>query len=296
MPDVIVAWGRGGSPLEWSATPSTPDFGFFANNSSTVGNSWAFKIADKVREISENTNPCFAVLGIKPYIGANEVMTPGQVATHLTLSTLADREDDNVPANYDYALNEVGRHVVVVATELRPSLYPASWGYSNGAAAFAAACSRMASYTSTINKTVYNIAALRYNPSKTTLGTLTDMGVNCVLLNFNKAPIFSDGITFAGAASDYTRLTTLRIVNEATSVVRQSCQKYIGQPSTLQVRNSMETSVTSSLRGMQQLGAILDSDFNIRYAPEQALALIDLVITPAFELRNIEVQISVNLG
>lgn len=296
MPDVILPWGRGGAPEEWAATPSTPDFGFYANNSSTVANSWVFKISDKVREISENTNPCFAILGVKPYVGANEVMTPGQVATHLALSTLADRDDDTVPANFEYALNEVGRHVVVVATELKPSLYPSTWGYSNGAAALAAACSRMASYVSTINKTVYNIAALRYNPSKTTLGTLTDKGVNCVLLNFNKAPIFSDGITFAGSTSDYTRLTTLRIINEATSVVRQSCQKFIGQPSTLQVRNSMETSVTSSLRGMQQLGAILDSDFNIRYAPEQALALIDLVITPAFELRNIEVQIAVNLG
>jgi hypothetical protein len=58
----------------------------------------------------------------------------------------------------------------------------------------------------------------------------------------------------------------------------------------------METSITSSLRGMQQLGAILDSDFNIRYIAEENKALIDLVITPAFELRNIEVQLSVELG
>jgi hypothetical protein len=58
----------------------------------------------------------------------------------------------------------------------------------------------------------------------------------------------------------------------------------------------METSITASLRGMQQLGAILDSDFNIRYIAEENKALIDLVITPAFELRNIEVQMSVELG
>jgi hypothetical protein len=44
------------------------------------------------------------------------------------------------------------------------------------------------------------------------------------------------------------------------------------------------------------LGAILDSDFNIRYIAEENKALIDLVITPAFELRNIEVQMSVELG
>ena len=79
-------------------------------------------------------------------------------------------------------------------------------------------------------------------------------------------------------------------------VTRQSCQKFIGQPSTLQVRNSMETSITAGLRGMQMLGAILDSDFNIRYIAGENKALIDLVLTPAFELKNIEVQISVELG
>ena len=84
--------------------------------------------------------------------------------------------------------------------------------------------------------------------------------------------------------------------NETTLVVRQSCQKFIGQPSTLQVRNSMETAITSALRGMQQLGAILDSDFNIKYIAAESKALIDLVLTPAFELRNIEVQIAVDLG
>ena len=304
QPDIIVPWGSGARAGLWAATASetfsaSADeiYGFHADNSSTVTNSWAYKISEVVNLISQNTSPCFAILGVKPYTGsANEVMTPGQVATHLATSSLTSRENAVVPAQHTYAMNEVGRNVVVIATELKPSNYPAAWGYTNGATSLAGAISRMASYTSTINKTVYNISSLRYNPSKTLLTALTNKGVNCVLLNFNKAPIFSDGITFAGSTSDYTRLTTLRIVNEATMVVRQSCQKYIGQPSTLQVRNSMETSVTSSLRGMQQLGAILDSDFNIRYAPEEAMALIDLVITPAFELRNIEVQISVALG
>jgi hypothetical protein len=295
-PDILVPWGSGSRAGLWNATPSeafsaSSDllYGFHANNASTYSNSWVYKIANAVKAINENSHPCFAILGLKPYTGsANEVMTPGEVATHLAAANLVSRDDNNV--------KEIGRHVVVVGTELKPSNYPATWGYANGATALASALSRMSSYISTINKTVYNISSLRYNPSKTVLTTLTDKGVNCVILNFNGAPIFSDGVTFAGASSDYTRLTTLRIVSEAMLVVRQSCQKFIGQPSTLQVRNSMETSVTSSLRGMQQLGAVLDSDFNIRYIPEESKALIDLVLTPAFELRNIEVQISVALG
>ena len=307
QPDMILAWGRGGHPYDWDLQGATPnastvdsEFGFYANNSATVANSWVLKIGAAVQRISQDTHPVFAVIGLKPYSGTNEVMTPGQVSIHLAATALASRDSDVLVTdqvdNVSYKLKGVGRSVVVVGTELRPSNYPVSWGYANGVSAFAAALSRMAAYTSTINKTVYNIASLRYNPSKAALTSLTSKGVNCVLLNFNKAPIFSDGLTFAGADSDYTRLTTLRIINEATLVVRQSCQKYIGQPSTLQVRNSMETSITSALRGMQQLGAILDSDFAIRYIANESKALIDLVITPAFELRNIEVQISVALG
>jgi hypothetical protein len=301
QPDIILPWGSGARAGLWSATPSeaysaSADtiYGFHADNSVTVGNNWAVKIADKVKEINENSHPCFAVMGTKPYVGANDVMTPGQVNTHLALSTLSDR--DSATTYNGTAAKELGRHVAVIGTELKPAGYPVGWGYSNGAAVLTAAVSRMASYTSTINKTVYNVAALRYNPSKTTLLAMTNKGVNSIMLNFNRAPIFTDGVTFAGSSSDYTRLTTLRIVNEAMLVVRQSCQKFIGQPSTIQVRNSMETSITSSLRGMQMLGAILDSDFNIRYFAEENKALIDLVITPAFELRNIEVQMSVELG
>jgi len=290
QPDFLVPYGTGWH-LTDDATPSvSTDLGFYADNTTTAANSFAYKISNAVKSIAENTHPCIAVMGVKPYVSStSSVMTPSAVATHLGLSTLPDRDSDST-------LKEIGRHVVVVATELKPANYPAEWGFSNGACATAAALSRMASYTSTINKTVYNVASLRYNPSKTTTEALGNKGVNTVVLNFNRAPIFSDGLTFAGSASDYTRLTTMRIINESTLVVRQSCQKFIGQPSTLQVRNSMETAITAALMGMQKLGAILDSDFNIRYVANENKALIDLVLTPAFELRNIEVQVAVELG
>jgi hypothetical protein len=87
----------------------------------------------------------------------------------------------------------------------------------------------------------------------------------------------------------------MRIVTEASLLIRQVCQKFIGEPSTIQTRNSMETAITSALRGMQQLGALLDSDFAVSYIPAENKAFIDLVLTPAFELKNIEVQVAINL-
>jgi hypothetical protein len=46
---------------------------------------------------------------------------------------------------------------------------------------------------------------------------------------------------------------------------------------------------------MQQIGALLDSDFTVSYIPAENKAIVDLVLTPAFELKNIDVQVAINL-
>jgi hypothetical protein len=310
MPDLIVPWGRGGVPSDWQS-PATPDddveYGFHADNTAAFATNWAYKVGLKVKEISENTNPCLAVMGIRPYIGSGatpataEVMTPGNVSSHLALTRLPDK---NQGTGTDYVWGDIGRYVIVIAAEVKPVAYSSEnnsdFGYANGAATLAASMSRMASYVSPVNKTVFNITRLRYNPTRTQLSNTpgtgaVDRGVNAIVLNFNKVPIYAEGITFAPAVSDYWRISTSRIVNEASLVVRQVCQKFIGEASTMQVRNSMETAITSGLRGMQQLGALLDSDFTVSYIPSENKALIDLVLTPAFELKSIEISISVNL-
>jgi len=292
QPDIIVPWGRGGHPNDWES-PATPGndagFGFYADDTTTVANSMVLKIANAIKTINENSHPCYAVMGVKPYYSTAEVMTPSQVSSHLALS--------NLPSNASGTdLYEVGRFVVVIATELRTAGYPESWGYANGACALAASLSRMASYVSPVNKVVFNVAKMRYNGSRTSLNALSDACVNSIILNFNRAPIFSDGLTYADATSDFTRLSTLRIVNEATLLVRQVCQKFIGEASTIQTRNSMETAITSAIRGMMQLGALLDGDFTVSYVPAENKAIVDMVVTPAFELKSIEVQVSISLG
>jgi len=293
LPDVIVPWGRGGNSTDWNgtATPNTNAIGFFANNSSTVANSWAYKIGVKVKDIATNTHPCVAVLGVAPYDdGSNESMTPAQANTHLGLSALASKEDST--------MKEVGPYVVIVASEVKPVNYESNgvnFGYANGAAALAATMSKLSSYSAITNKPLYNVQALRYAPTRTQQETLTGKGVNCVVLNFNKVAVFGDGVTFAASASDFVRLSTKRIVDDAANLVRQATQKFIGEASSVQMRNSMETAISSALRGMQLLGAILESDFNVTYIPSQNKAIVDLVVTPAFELKSIEVQIAINI-
>jgi len=303
LPDIIIPWGRGGNDSDWeipTATPSDSDeFGFYADNSTTITYSWTYKVANAVKSISENSNPCIAVMGVKPYIAAAEKMTPGQVAAHLAVSGLADRDGsgtyDNVNEIYQ---KELGPYVTVVATELKPVNYTSGgtdFGYSNGASFLAGTLSRLSSYSSLVNKPVFNVQSLRYAPTRSQQSALAIKGVNTVVLNFNKIAVFGESLTFAQSTSDYTRLSTKRIIDEAVMLVRQVCQSFVGEPSSIQTRNSMETAITSALRGMQLLGAILGSDFSVSYVPAQNKAIVDLVLTPAFELRNIEVQVAINL-
>lgn len=294
VPDIIVPWGRGGRPSEWAATPDSPSdttFGFYANNSATVANNWAYKISAKVKDISENINPCIAVMGVKPFTGASETMTPGNVNTHLALSGLPVRNDSAL-------LKETGPYIVVVATEIKPVNYSSGevdFGYANGAAHMAATIGILPSYSSVVNKAAYNVEAIRYSPTRTQQAALSDKGVNSVVINFNKIPVFGDGLTFGWSTSDYTRLSTKRIINDATSVVRQACQRFVGEPSNIQTRNAMETAITSGLRGMQIVGALLGSDFTVSYIPNENKAIVDLILTPAFELKEIEVRVAISL-
>lgn len=305
VPDIVMPWGRGGHPYDWDelATPSTPEFGFHADNSATIGNSWAFKVADKAKLISKNTNPCIAVLGVAPYVASDqERMTPSQVSTHLSAigdgTTLADSSSTTVTGDNGESMSTVAPYLVVVAAELKPVNYSSggtSFGYTNGAAAMVAAMTSVPAYASVTTAQVYNVESLRYSATRTLQGDLSDMGVNSVIINFNRVPAISDGVTFATPTSDYTRITTKRIIDDATRIVRQVCQKFIGQPANMQIRNSMETAVSAGLRGMQILGAILSHEFSVTYVPSENRAIIDLVLTPAFELKNIELQVAVNL-
>jgi hypothetical protein len=295
LPDIIVPWGRGGHPDDWEdpATPSNDaEYGFHADNTFITVNNWAYKVAIKVRDISENVYPCVAVMGVRPYMSVSETMTPAQVSSHLTLTNIPDKED---PAWVEY-----GPYVSIIANEVklinnRSSEPPSKYGYTNGATHLAATMARTASYVSVYNKPLYNVQSIRYAPTRTQQSALSEKGINSVVVNFNRIPVFSDAVTFAAQASDFVRLSTKRILDEASNVVRQVCQRFIGEPSNIQNRNAMETAITSGLRGMQIMGALMDSDFAVTYVPAENKAIIDLVLTPAFELRSIEVRIAISI-
>lgn len=284
--DIIVPWGRGGHPSEYEddgATVTNAELGFHADNAAST-NSWAYKVAAKIADITANATPCFAVMGIKPYTGSTEAMTPSQVSTHLALSNL-----------YSRASMTNGIYVSVVAAEIKPLGYSDEFGYSNGAAYYAGAVASLPAFSAPTNKVIYRVEKLRYSPTRTQQSNLVDKGVVPVAVDFNRNPIWVDAQTYSPTTSDFKRLTTLRIAFDAIGLVRTVAQPFVGEASSIQARNALETQITSGLRSMQLAGALLASDFTVSYIGAENKAVIDLILTPAFELRNIEVSVSVQL-
>lgn len=296
LPDIIVPWGRGGDLGDWQS-PATPGddlaYGFYADNSTAQGTSLAARISDKAQVITDRSHPCLAVMGIKPFVGnaatpsqVKESIVPTDLVTHLGLANLLSR-DTNTSLN--------GQFLSIVATEIKPTTYKAEWGYANGAASYAGFLSGLLSWSATTGKTLFNIQALRYNPTRTQQESLLTKGTVPVAQNFSRVPLWVDGTTWGKTNSDYVRLTTLRIVFDAVQLIREVAQRYVGEAATLQNRNALETSITAALAGMQRLGALISADFVVSYIPSLNTARVDLVLQPAFELRTIEITVSVQL-
>lgn len=297
--DIVVPWARGSDPLEWEspATPGNdpPNVGFVADNSASPGDSFALRVAQYCKEITDRSNPCFAVMGVNPYQGdaqSNGGLSPGDLATHLEFPNLIDHNAEEMK-NY-------GPYLSVIAAEVRPTRYPATgdpqrWGFANGAATYAGMISAMNSENAPTGRRIFNVRGLRYVPTRPQQEALIEKGVVPVRLNFERMATITDGRTFANDTSDFVRLSTLRIVFSTVSLIRNTCQSYIGLPATIEHRASMETAISDRLRQITIRGILNDSDFTVTYVPRENKAIIDLVLRPAFELRNIEIAVSIDL-
>lgn len=289
VPDIIVPYGRGSNALDWDdfATPATPGggdkLGFVADNSSSGATSLAKRVAGKMQVITDRSGPAFAVMGVAPYLGSGANMTTAQVATHLELPNLYENDD---PGNLN------GGFVSVVAAETRPVGYPVEFGYANGACQYAGQVSQLNSWLAPTGSVAINTGNVRYKPNRTQQEALIEKGIVPLAIDSTNAAIWVDGRTFSINTSDYVRLTTLRIVFDVVQMVRFVGRPFIGKPASLENRNALETAITSGLRQYQMRGALLGSDFVVTYRPRENKATVDLVLQPAFEIRNIDINVS----
>lgn len=332
QPDIIVPWGRGGHPYDWNAPGATPNvyeydatpgnnataptplpFGYSADLLSASGQPMAARIAKLTGGITANSYPCFSVLGVRPYVGSGNNAMENVIASELNayvqfgnVATGGVAPAAGYTGLYNLAssntlMGDFGPYLAVVSGEIIPVTYPFDttlntfdWGYSNGACMFAAQAAGLAPWIAMTGKVLPNVSKVRYNPTIAQVSVIDSYNICPSDVNFNNQPYWVDAPTFSLPGSDYARLSTIRIIFSAVQAVRQLALQYVGQPASLQVQNAFQTAISSTLRGMITLGALNAADFNVSFFPVTNSAEIDLVLTPAFEIRTVILSISVN--
>lgn len=113
--------------------------------------------------------------------------------------------------------------------------------------------------------------------------------------NKAKGVVVSDAPTAARSQSDYTRLSTVRIVKAVLDAIRAAGDPFIGEPITGARLAALETAIEQALVKLTKAGFLQRYQFSVTSSPaDQVLgkAFVSLVLVPAFELRQISVSVA----
>jgi hypothetical protein len=108
----------------------------------------------------------------------------------------------------------------------------------------------------------------------------------------------TDGVTAASSSSDYTRISTAKIVRETVDHIREVSEPYIGNPNTVEQRNALSSALSKRLGQLQTNGTLNSYEFAvISTATDQLLgqARIELTLQAPQELRRITTVVSLTV-
>jgi len=165
---------------------------------------------------------------------------------------------------------------------------------SDNVGGYAGLITTLPAYSSTTNKAILGCYGVDYVMSPAQLAVVS--GYNLVSLRLkNGRIVVTDGVTTAGTTSDYTRLTTMRIVNDAVQGARTVAEPFIGEPNDVIHRNALDTAIRNHLKGMVSFGALTTFTLAINATKAQMISgnlYVTIVLVPKFETRVITINVS----
>jgi len=210
------------------------------------------------------------------------------------LSTSADFDSDpSILRDRNGHKIDIGKYISLVGmylTFFNPT-DQTGFGYQSSMAAYYGGFYSALPVASAPTNKVVNGVRAPFRVSKTKLNSLAKLKYVGIKQKENRLRI-SDAPTAARNDSDFTRLTTMRIVADAIDSVRSVAEPYIGEPNTALARKSLETGIIRELSRLQELGNIQRFEARVSATSDQEIqgdATVELVLVPAFELRKITI-------
>lgn len=109
--------------------------------------------------------------------------------------------------------------------------------------------------------------------------------------------VISDAPSAARPDSDYQRLSTMRQVKAAVDAIRRVSEPFLGEALTPTRIAALDTAIDSVLKKLVGQGVIVRYDSQVTSTPQQRVlgqATCELVLVPAFELRQLSVVVSLS--
>ena len=168
--------------------------------------------------------------------------------------------------------------------------------YGSPAIAYAALNASLAAYSAPTNKKIPGCSAMRFKLSNKQMNDLTGKRMVCFKYkgegtsSASTIPYVVDGATCGLTTSDYTRLTTVKVVTQVVDEVREVSDPFIGEPNTVEQRNALAALISKRLSYLKEKGVIQYYEFEISATNYQVLlgeCSIALTLVAPQELRKI---------
>lgn len=218
-----------------------------------------------------------------------------------TLDGTLDYTPGNVLLDANDKKIDLGKYLSVVAVFGRATddINPRGPSYLlNAATVYAGMLPQISPVDSLINMTIPGLV-IDYRLETKTVDAACGLGL-VVAKNEVGIPVIADSPTFASPTSDYTRLTTVRIVNKIAEELRGAARPYIGKGLSAPKRAALESALGEVIKANiagEPIQTITGGSFKIEQTAQDRVLgkmKVYVVLTPVFELRQI--TFSVNLS
>lgn len=239
---------------------------------------YGMQLAKHCARASESTKETVGVIG-------TSLVDPTQSPT---LPLVKDHVDslNGLSINYEHNGEDLGRLVNIVQAEIIHAGEPLS-----GVGAYAGLLSTLQPKSAPTNKAVP--VKLRYDLSMAQLNALAGNKIVSFRRKGNLV-VVTDAPTAAQPSSDYSRYSTVAIVNDCVNAIRQAGERFIGEGMDIPQENALATAIDDVLARRQEEGSLRNYAFNLVISPRDRVsgnATIELSLVPAFELRRISIEV-----
>jgi hypothetical protein len=177
---------------------------------------------------------------------------------------------------------------VVLSNQSNPTAYAAT-----GSTVYGGFVSSLAANSAPTNKVQPGVRL----PFRIAVSKLDDLaGLGYIL--FQRKPkgiVVADAPTSTRPDSDYRRLTTIRIVKATIDAIRAVGEPFLGEPITGARLAALETAINQMLVKLMKAEFLQRFEVSVTSTPTQQIqgkADVELVLVPAFELRQITVNVA----